>query len=68
MHVFKASLYRSLQLGMFEQLQQFNQRRTDHGAIGIVSTCVAVGASHAIATPFSYPIILVSALFVLIHC
>jgi len=53
--VIGAFVYRAGQLGLFKQIQDLNPYATDRGAIGAVSSFVAVTVARSAIMPFNYP-------------
>ena len=50
-----AFVYRAGQLGLFKQIQDMNPYKKDKGAMGAVSSFVAVTVARTIVMPFNYP-------------
>ncbi|KAI8807438.1 ATP/ADP translocator [Cladochytrium replicatum] len=50
-----AFVYRAGQLGLFKQIQDLNPYANDRGAIGMVSSFVAVTVARTAIMPFNYP-------------
>ena len=50
-----AFVYRAGQLGLFKQIQDLNPYQKDKGALGAVSSFVAVTAARTVIMPFNYP-------------
>jgi solute carrier family 25 (adenine nucleotide translocator) protein 4/5/6/31 len=50
-----AFVYRAGQLGCFKQIQDLNPYQKDKGALGAISSFVAVTAARTVVMPFNYP-------------
>jgi len=50
-----AFVYRAGQLGCFKQIQDMNPYKKDKGAMGAISSFVAVTAARTVVMPFNYP-------------
>lgn len=53
--VMGAFVYRAGQLGCFRQIQDLNPWQKDKGALGAISSFVAVTVARSIVMPFNYP-------------
>jgi solute carrier family 25 (adenine nucleotide translocator) protein 4/5/6/31 len=53
--MFGAFVYRAGQLGMFKQIQDMNPWAKDRGALGAISSFVAVTVARSSVMPFNYP-------------
>ena len=53
--VMGAFVYRAGQLGCFKQIQDMNPYASDKGALGAISSFVAVTAARTVVMPFNYP-------------
>jgi solute carrier family 25 (adenine nucleotide translocator) protein 4/5/6/31 len=53
--MFGAFVYRAGQLGMFKQIQDMNPWAKDRGALGAISSFVAVTIARSSVMPFNYP-------------
>lgn len=53
--VMGAFVYRAGQLGCFKQIQDLNPYQKDRGALGAVSSFLAVTAARTVVMPFNYP-------------
>jgi len=53
--VMGAFVYRAGQLGCFKQIQDLNPYASDKGALGAISSFVAVTVARTVVMPFNYP-------------